>query len=261
MTTYCKACRTPTPNSNLIEGVCTICRNAEGICKAEDKQIFDELVSKENAIEVKTSEAQTFNIKDRKKFPISGLNTKFPKILSEQECRDIVLSPVDKKNPEYSEGIHKDKVKRELEPVNFEEHEWVEYNGSKIPDGTVVEVVIRHCNPYLTDLNIEDETGVGHFGDDGFYFEDGGELSFINWNIIKWRIHEPKVKYPCLEETGDLIDDIMLCGDISEPVQRKGPIPEEVNWDHVNIDHLTTMGTLPEPRLPEKVKFEMPKSK
>jgi hypothetical protein len=68
-------------------------------------------------------------------------------------------------------------------------YQWVKGNGEGAPEGALLEVRIRHCNP---DLNEPDKTVRGRFGTDGFYLGDSqlspdGELS-INWDIIQWRL-------------------------------------------------------------------------
>ena len=50
------------------------------------------------------------------------------------------------------------------------------------PEGKMVWVKITHCNK---DLKLDDEYVKGQMKDDGFYLDDGGELSF-NWDIIAW---------------------------------------------------------------------------
>lgn len=63
---------------------------------------------------------------------------------------------------------------------------WTEGNGDGATQGKLIEVEIRHCNPKL---NLPNEIVSGKFGDDGFYLEDGDELSW-NWDIIRWREKE-----------------------------------------------------------------------
>jgi hypothetical protein len=60
--------------------------------------------------------------------------------------------------------------------------DWIDGNGNGA-DKELIEVEIQHCNK---ELNLPNRFVSGRFGDDGFYFEDGDELSF-NWNIIRWR--------------------------------------------------------------------------
>lgn len=40
-----------------------------------------------------------------------------------------------------------------------------------------------YCND---SLNLKNELVIGRMKDDGFYPEDGDELSY-NWNVIRWR--------------------------------------------------------------------------
>lgn len=59
---------------------------------------------------------------------------------------------------------------------------WKDIQKEKPPSHVLIEVRIRHAS----DKGDKDEIVRGWMGDDNFYFEDGGELSF-NWNIIEWR--------------------------------------------------------------------------
>ena len=62
---------------------------------------------------------------------------------------------------------------------------WKEGNKG-IPSFTMIEVEIKHCNEKLQEPN---QVVRGQFKDDGFYFNDGGELSW-NWDVIRWRLIE-----------------------------------------------------------------------
>jgi hypothetical protein len=61
---------------------------------------------------------------------------------------------------------------------------WTIDNGDKSPHGQLLEVEIQHCNKKL---KLKNEIVKGKFREDGFYLDDGGELSW-NWDIIKWRV-------------------------------------------------------------------------
>lgn len=60
---------------------------------------------------------------------------------------------------------------------------WTTGNGNGAGKYEVIEVEVKHCNEKL---NLDNQILTGHFEDDGFYLEDGGELSW-NWDIIRWR--------------------------------------------------------------------------
>jgi len=60
---------------------------------------------------------------------------------------------------------------------------WHYSNGEEANIGELIEAEVRHCN---LDLNIPDKMIIGKFKEDGFYFDDGSELSW-NWDIIRWR--------------------------------------------------------------------------
>jgi len=60
---------------------------------------------------------------------------------------------------------------------------WRLFPGDEPPADVEIEVVVLHCNP---DLNLEPRRATGQMRDDGFYFTDGGELSWA-WDIIRWR--------------------------------------------------------------------------
>lgn len=60
--------------------------------------------------------------------------------------------------------------------------EWITGNGEGAGKG-MIEVEVEHCKK---SLNLKNEIVTGRFKEDGFYLEDGGELS-INWDIVKWR--------------------------------------------------------------------------
>jgi hypothetical protein len=61
--------------------------------------------------------------------------------------------------------------------------EWITGNGQRAKKNELIEVEIKHYNE---SLNLSNELTWGWFGDDCFYLQEGGELSY-NWNIIKWR--------------------------------------------------------------------------
>lgn len=60
---------------------------------------------------------------------------------------------------------------------------WIKSNGQGVKSGLLIEVEIKHFNP---SLKLANKIVRGSFGEDGFFLEDGDELSY-NWNIVKWR--------------------------------------------------------------------------
>ena len=60
---------------------------------------------------------------------------------------------------------------------------WIIGNGEGANIGEKIECEIRHVNKKLKEPN---RIIKGHFGEDGFYFEDDGELS-CDWDIVRWR--------------------------------------------------------------------------
>lgn len=63
--------------------------------------------------------------------------------------------------------------------------DWNIGNGSEAPEGVLLEVEIEHCNK---ELDLQNETIKGSFGEDCFYLEDGFNKLSWNWDIVKWRI-------------------------------------------------------------------------
>lgn len=81
-----------------------------------------------------------------------------------------------------TEEIIEEQVKAICAKFRKPDESWITGNGEGLGIGEIIFCEIEHCNKELNEPN---RFVTGHFVEDGFVFEDGGELSH-NWDIVRY---------------------------------------------------------------------------